>query len=254
MKPLLPFAAATVMIVTACSAPAIATPPAAPPTTAAQPTTPSQPTTASQQTTASQLSTPAQPTATAQTAAAAQDPAQVRLVVDQHSSNASYHAREQLLGKNLPSDAVGTTQQVSGTIVLGPGGEPVADQSKITVDLSTLQSDERRRDNFIKTDTLQTNRFPTATFIARETQGLPVPLPTSGQATFQLSGDLTVHGVTRPVTWQVTATFDQQKVSGNATTQVHITDFGMTPPKAGPVLSIEDQLTLELNFTASRDA
>jgi polyisoprenoid-binding protein YceI len=244
MKFFLPLAAVAVMTVTACGSPSTTTPPTAPSTTPpAQPTAPPQPT------------TPVQPTTAAQpTTAPTQDPAQVRLVLDPKASQASYHAREQLLGKSLPSDAVGTTSQVNGTIVLGPGGEPVADQSKITVDLSALQSDERRRDNFIKSDTLQTNRFPTATFVPRETQGLSLPLPASGQSTFQLSGDLTVHGVTRPVTWQVTATFDQQKVSGNATTQVHITDFGMTPPKAGPVLSIEDQLTLELNFAADRDA
>jgi polyisoprenoid-binding protein YceI len=93
-----------------------------------------------------------------------------------------------------------------------------------------------------------------ATFAPREAQGLPSPLPTSGQVTFQLLGDLTVHGVTRPVSWQVTAQFADTSVSGDATTTVNITDFGMTPPRAGPVLSIEDGLTLELAFTAARQA
>jgi polyisoprenoid-binding protein YceI len=252
MKLSMPLAAAAMMLLTACgttsstSAPTQPPAPTTPPTVA--PAATAQPTTAPASTTP-----PAATMAPTTVASAAADPA-VHLVIDQQSSQASYHAREQLFGKSLPSDAIGTTSQVSGTIVLGPGGEPVADQSKVTVDLSTLQSDERRRDNFIKSDTLQTNRFPAAVFVPRETQGLSLPLPSSGQATFQLSGDLTVHGVTRPVIWQVTATFDQQKVSGNATTQVHMTDFGMTPPKAGPVLSLEDQLTLELNFVANRDA
>jgi hypothetical protein len=49
----------------------------------------------------------------------------------------------------------------------------------------------------------------------------------------------------------VTAQFNPTSVSGNATTDVNISDFGMTPPKAGPVLSIQDGLTLELVFTAS---
>ena len=56
------------------------------------------------------------------------------------------------------------------------------------------------------------------------------------------------------VTWQVTANFANDGLTGNATTSVQITDFGMTPPKAGPVLSIEDELTLELNFAATREA
>jgi polyisoprenoid-binding protein YceI len=177
----------------------------------------------------------------------------VRLVIDAASSKASYKAREQLLGRNLPSDAIGTSSKVSGTIMLGAGGEPVAEQSQVTVDLSVLQSDERRRDNFIKQDTLQTSRFPNATFVPRDIEGLSVPMPSSGEATFQLSGDLTVRGVTRPVTWQVNASFANDQVSGTATTNVHMSDFGMTPPKVGPVLSIEDELALELNFTAARE-
>ena len=156
------------------------------------------------------------------------------------------------MGKTLPSDAVGTSKSVSGALVLGADGSVLTDQSKITVDLTKLQSDESRRDNFIKMDTLQTSRFPMATFVPNAVEGLPTPLPTSGQATFQLSGDLTVHGVTKPVTWEVTATFADTSVSGSATTAIKITDFGMTPPRAGPVLSIEDGLTLELAFTAAR--
>ena len=178
----------------------------------------------------------------------------MRLVLDASSSQASYHAQEQLVGNTLPSEAVGTSPGVTGTLLLGADGSIAADQSTITVDLTKLKSDESRRDNFIKTDTLQTSKFPTATFVAQAVQGLPSPLPTTGQATFQLLGDLTVHGVTKPVTWQVTAQFADTSITGSATTSVNITDFGMTPPKAGPVLSIEDTLGLELAFTANRAA
>jgi polyisoprenoid-binding protein YceI len=175
------------------------------------------------------------------------------LVIDSSASHASYHAREQLVGRNLPSDAVGTSTAVSGAVVLNKDGSIDSSQSQIKVDLSKLASDESRRDNFIKGNTLQTSQFPMATFTPRDSEGLPSPLPTTGQSNFQLIGDLTVHGVTRPVTWQVTAQFDPTTVSGSATTDVNISDFGMTPPKAGPVLSIQDALTLELAFTAARD-
>jgi polyisoprenoid-binding protein YceI len=60
--------------------------------------------------------------------------------------------------------------------------------------------------------------------------------------------------VTRPVTWTVNAQFGNSSVDGDATTNVNISDFGMTPPKAGPVLSIDDGLTLELAFAANRQA
>ncbi len=196
------------------------------------------------------IAAPANATTTAPTAAAATSPQGVTLVIDPAASTASYHAHEQLVGRTLPSEAVGTTAGVSGSLAIAADGTIVADQSKISVDLSKLQSDESRRDNFIKGNTLQTSRYPMATFVPTAIQGLPSPLPTSGQVTFQLIGDLTVHGVTKPVTWQVTAQFGDSSVTGDATSAINITDFGMTPPKAGPVLSIEDGLTLELAFTA----
>jgi polyisoprenoid-binding protein YceI len=190
-------------------------------------------------------------TATAGTAAISDA---IKLTIDSSASQASYHARETLVGNELPTDAVGTSKSVSGSIVFGPDGSLLPDQSQVSVDLSQLQSDEDRRDNLIKRQTLDTGHYPMATFVPRQVEGLPVPLPSSGQATFQLSGDLTVHGVTKPVTWQVTAQFAGSSVTGSATTAVKITDFGMTPPKAGPVLAIEDGLTLVLDFTATRGA
>ena len=207
--------------------------------------------TAAQPPTAVARPTQVTPTSAAPVATAASD---VRLVLDATSTQASYHAQEQLVGRSVGSEAVGTSNAVSGTLVLGQDGSVKSDQSQIQVDLRQLTSDESRRDNFIKGQTLQTTQYPTATFVPRSVQGLATPLPSSGQSTFQLGGDLTVHGVTKPVTWQVTAQFSDTGVSGNATTNVNISDFGMTPPRAGPVLSIEDGLTLEMVFTANREA
>ncbi len=226
------------------AAPAAAT--SAPPQAATQPT--SAPAAA---TSAPAQAATAQPTAAPQNTSAAKA---VTLAIDSANSKASYHAHEQLVGNTLPSEAVGTSTAVSGSVVIAADGSIAADQSQITVDLNKLTSDQSRRDNFMKSDTLQVSRYPTATFVPREAPGLPSPLPTSGQLTFQLLGDLTVHGVTKPVTWQITAQFAASTVSGDATANVNITDFGMQPPKAGPVLSIEDALILELAFSAARES
>jgi polyisoprenoid-binding protein YceI len=222
-------------------------------TTSATPATPA-PVTSAPATSAPATSVrAAQPAASTSTTAAPSSSA-TKLTLDPSGTRASYHAHEQLVGRNLPSDAVGTSSSVSGSIVLNSDGSVDSGQSEIKVDLSKLSSDESRRDSFIKSSTLQTSRFPMATFVPRSADGLPSPLPDNGLSTFQLQGDLTVHGVTQPVTWQVTAQFAAGSVSGSATTDVNISDFGMTPPKAGPVLSIQDGLTLELAFTASREA
>jgi len=171
----------------------------------------------------------------------------VTIALSSSDATAQYQTQEQLAGHNLPTLAVGKTTAVTGSIVLA-NGQLAATASKITVDLSTLASDQSMRDNFIRGNTLQTSKYPDAVFVATQVSGLPATLPTSGSAAFQLTGDLTVHGVTKPATWTVTATFNGSQVSGKATAPFTITEFGMNLPKAGPVLSVQDSGTLELDF------
>lgn len=177
----------------------------------------------------------------------------IRLTLTPDGSEARYRAREVLAGQTLPNDAVGSTRQVTGTIVLGPDGT-VVDQSKISVDLRGLKSDQSMRDGFLQRSTLNTAEFPTAEFVPAEAKGLPWPLPTTGEATFQLIGTLTVRGVTKPATWEVTAAFAPQEVTGRATTSFTMADFDIPKPSVPRVASIEDQLRLEIDFTAARTA
>jgi polyisoprenoid-binding protein YceI len=141
------------------------------------------------------------------------------------------------------------TSAVTGLIVVNQDGTIASDESKFVVDLSTLQSDQRRRDNFIKNNTLQTNQYPNAEFVPTSAIGLPSPLPASGSVTFQLVGDLTIRDTTRPTTWDVTAQIvDGRELVGTATTSFTFADFGMTQPRVPIVLSVEDNIRLELDF------
>lgn len=187
----------------------------------------------------------AQPAATLQQRPA--DPVQ-RFVVDSTGNSASYHVREQLASISFPTDAVGTTRAVRGALVLGPNGAVVRDSSHFVVDLTGLTSDRAMRDRFIQRNTLETARYPTAEFVANAAPGLPTPLPQSGRAQFQLTGDLTVHGVTRPATWQVSARFEPGAVTGIASTRFTFADFGMTPPSVMILLSVADTIGLEYDF------
>jgi len=62
---------------------------------------------------------------------------------------------------------------------------------------------------------------------------------------------LTVHRVTLPTTWDVRVEISNQEMIGSATTQIRMAEFGMTPPRVGPVLSIEDEIVLEFDFRAA---
>ncbi len=176
----------------------------------------------------------------------------ITFTLDPTKSQASYKARETLANIGSPTDAIGKTSQVSGQIVFTDSGAIAASSSKLTINLATLQSDKSQRDNFIKRNTLNTDTYPNAVFVPTQVQGLSWPLPASGQATFKLIGNLTVHGKTSQTTWNATATFGPQQVQGSATTTVKFEDFGMKPPSTMIVLSVEDNLTLQLDFVFNK--
>jgi polyisoprenoid-binding protein YceI len=168
----------------------------------------------------------------------------------------AYRVREQLAGINFPDDAVGSTDSVTGGLVVLPDGSIDAARSKLTIDLRTLKSDQDMRDGYVKNRTLETDKFPTAEFVARRLEGVPSPLPAperaTGQSGFQLVGDLTVHGVTKEVTLNGYATFSRDLVAGRAMTDFTFSTFGLTKPSLARLLSVDDKIQLELDFKLKR--
>jgi polyisoprenoid-binding protein YceI len=180
--------------------------------------------------------------------------AAARFAVVADGSEVRYRIREQLVGLSFPNDAVGATSAVAGAIVFDAGGRLVPDGSRFTVDLRTLRSDEARRDNYVRRNTLETDRYPTVTFAPTEVRGLPRPLPETGSVPFELVGDLTVKEVTRRVTWDATATFEGARVSVRARTALRFGEFGLRIPRVSVVLSVEDDIRLEADLVLRRGA
>jgi polyisoprenoid-binding protein YceI len=157
--------------------------------------------------------------------------------------------REQLAGFPAMSDAVLTTSAISGSIGLTRDGRITSD-TNLKIDLSTLQSDESRRDNFIKQDTLQTQRFPNAELRVLGTIGLPQPLPQTGEWKFTLITTATVHGSSHEVSWEVTGQRVGRELRATARATVHFADFGLTRPSVAAVLSVQDDIRLEVLLRA----
>lgn len=175
----------------------------------------------------------------------------IRFVVDAANSSVEIRVREQLAALPSTSDAVLTTKKIGGTIGLSPDGR-ITTSSLITVDLDSLESDEARRDNFIKQNTLQTQRFPTAELRILRTAGLAIPVPRSGEFQFTLISTMKVHGVEHDVAWAVTATRAGRELKATATTTVHFADFGMERPSVALVLSVQDEIRLTVKIRAEQ--
>jgi polyisoprenoid-binding protein YceI len=192
---------------------------------------------------------------TAVPVAQAQSPqTQLRYVVAADRSEARYRIREQLAGVNFPNDAIGTTKAIEGRVAFDAQGQVLTGDSRLTVDLRTLQSDRDRRDNYVRRNTLETDRYPTAVFVPTEMRGLPFPLLPTGTATFELVGNFTVRDVTRRISWQATATFTDQEVNVQARTAFRFADFGLSIPRVASVLSVEDNIQLEADLLLRRSS
>jgi len=168
-------------------------------------------------------------------------------------SKATIRVREQLVGVSLPSDAVLNATGAKGSFELKADGT-FTSESKITFELTTLSSDERDRDNFIKNDTLQVRQFPTAQFVPMKTSGLTLPLAASGTFTFTLTGNMTIKGKTKEVTFDVTAKRDGSDLTATATANPSwkFGDFGMTAPSVPfRVLSVTDEIRAAIDIVAT---
>lgn len=191
-------------------------------------------------------------TAQGATAAKASSKAALRYVLSPLASSARYRVREQLMGHDFPNDAVGETKSLTGAIAFDANGKLIRDESKFTLDARTFVSDQSRRDGYVRGRLLESDDYPTITFVPTEVRGVKLPVPTSGSAQIQMLGDLTVHGVTRPTTWNGTVQFNNAGLTGNASTAFTFEDIQLDQPRVPVLLSVADTIKLEVNLNLVR--
>lgn len=177
-----------------------------------------------------------------------------RWVLSLDGSEARYRVREQLVGFEFPNDAVGTTSDLTGILVLEQDGSIVSGESEFRVRLSSLATDNERRDGYVRNRTLEVEKYPEAVLVPSRFLGISAPLPESGSTTFQLEAALTLHGQTRPTVWEVIATFGPDTVTGMATTSFPFETFGIAVPQVARVLSVTNNIHLELQFRMIRES
>jgi polyisoprenoid-binding protein YceI len=167
-------------------------------------------------------------------------------------SLAGYRVREQLANLPAESDAVGRTEEVTGTITLAGSGDAVQlTAADLSVDMTTLTSDKSMRDNRLRNEGLQTDQFPTATFTLTQPVDVPAAALAGTASDVTLVGDLTVHGVTKSVSIPAQAQLANGVVSVAGSLTFPLSDYSITAPNIGGfIVSIADTGTLEfaVNF------
>jgi len=97
---------------------------------------------------------------------------------------------------------------------------------------------------------LDVTRYPAITFQSRT---IAVEGRSGDRLTLRLTGDLTLHGVTHPVTVAVNARVGPDAISGDGKTTVRQTDFGIRPVTAGAgSVRVKDEVEVLFSVVARR--
>jgi polyisoprenoid-binding protein YceI len=151
-----------------------------------------------------------------------------------------YRVEEVLFGQS--TEGVGRTSEVDGTMTID--GTQVTDVD-LTVDMASVTSDSNQRDGQFNSRIMETSTHPTATFVLTA----PIDLgsvPADGEAvTVSATGDLTLKGTTRSVTFDLKAQRAGGTISVNGAIPITFADYGIDNPSGGPA-QVGDTGTLEL--------
>jgi polyisoprenoid-binding protein YceI len=168
-------------------------------------------------------------------------------------SVAGYRVREQLANLPAESDAVGRTSQITGSITLETSGTTTTlTAGTLTVDTTSIASDKSQRDNRMRDEGLQTDRFTTATFTLTKPVEIPAAALAGTASDVTLTGDLTLHGVTRSVQIPAQAQLVDGTIQVVGSLGFPLSDYSITAPNIGGfIVSIADTGTLEflVNFS-----
>ncbi len=170
--------------------------------------------------------------------------------VDPAQTTVGYAVNEVLFGNKQITR--GQTSAVDGQFQLGvQDGKPYISMSKLQVDLRTLKSDNGMRDEAIRRQWLESNKYPYAVFVAKSVDGFPAEAVQGQAYTFKVSGDMTIRDITKPVTFDITVTMKGSTLTGEGTTQINMKDFGFNPPEILGRFTVTDPATLSIKGVAN---
>lgn len=172
--------------------------------------------------------------------------------LDPSQSEAHFIIQEVLNG--APNTVVGKTNAVSGQIFASYDQPALTTMSPIRVDLTSIATDNNLRNGMIHRAILQTSNpaYQLAEFTMTRLSGLPDKVTVGQSFDFKITGNLTLHGVTKEETFDASVTpVSDTQLKGKASLTITYADFGveiLQLPRQ--VASIESQTVLEILFVA----
>lgn len=167
--------------------------------------------------------------------------------IDPAHSSAEFKVRHMMIS-NVKGSIMGITGELTEN-----AGDPALSSVEATLDVSTLSTGEAQRDTHLKSaDFLETEKYPAITFQSTKVER-------KGDEEYKVTGNLTLHGVTQPVTLAVEGPTQPHKdpwgntrIGLSATTKINRKDFGLTwnatLETGGLLVGEEAHITIELEL------
>jgi polyisoprenoid-binding protein YceI len=150
-----------------------------------------------------------------------------------------YRIDEEYLGGVGVKTAVGRTTAVSGALELD--GRRIV-SAQLEADLTSLRSDQSRRDDALRTRGIETARYPTARFSLLE----PVAIARGGHA----RGLLMLHDHRAPVAVSLDARVADGRLELAGSAPIAFEDFAIEPPSVAGLVTVRSHGTLEFRLVA----
>jgi polyisoprenoid-binding protein YceI len=171
--------------------------------------------------------------------------------ISQAESQAEYNIYELLNGAD--KTVIGVTNQVAGEIALNLNDLTQTEVGEIRINARTFATDNGRRDSAVARFVLKSEADANEFIVFQPTAltGLPSSAAIGETVSFQMTGDLTVAGVTQSVAFDVTATLESEsRLTGQAETVIQRSAFNLTIPNVPSVANVGEDVTLKLVFVA----
>ena len=167
--------------------------------------------------------------------------------IDPAHTNVEFTVRHMMI-----SNVKGQFQKTSGTVTIN-GSDPTSAKIDATIDATSIDTRVDKRDAHLKSPAfLDVDKFPTITFKSNKVEA-------DGPGKWKVKGDLTLHGVTKPVVLEVESTgtpitdpMGNTRAGASATTKISRKDFGLTwnqPLETGGVM-VGDEVAISIDVEA----
>lgn len=168
-------------------------------------------------------------------------------------SQAGYRVREKLAFLPAQSDAVGRTSAITGTATLTESKSAVTVTSaSFSVAVNTLKSDRSMRDEKIRTIGLQSDQYPTATFVLSTPLKLPASALTGHVVHVSATGVFDIHGTSKRETIPLEMSLSGSGIDAVGSLSFPWSEFNMTAPSVGGFVNVTDRATMEFDLHMQR--